>query len=82
MTGQADRVLRLVQDPDIKAAFQTVREYWRDKIEETPLDNPEVLFDIRKMLHLLRDVEDALQTVIDDGHLKDYRIAEQEKETL
>ena len=82
MTGKSDRVLRLVQDPDIKEAFQSVREYWRDKIEETPLDNPEVLFDIRKMLHLLRDVEDALQTVIDDGHLKDYRIAEKERETL
>ena len=60
MTGQSDRVLRLVEDPDIKQAFQTVREYWRDKIEEVPLDNPEVLFDIRKMLHLLREVEDAL----------------------
>jgi len=78
MTGQSDRVLRLVEDPDIKQAFQTVREYWRDKIEDTPLDNPEVLFDIRKMLHLLRDVEDALQTVIDDGHLEDFRIAEKE----
>lgn len=80
MTDQADRVLRLVEDPDIKAAFKTVREYWRDKIEETPLDNPEVLFDIRKMLHLLRDVEDALQTVIDDGHLQDFRATEERGE--
>ena len=82
MTGKADRVLRLVQDPDIKAAFKTVREFYRDKIEDTPVSDATALLDIRKMLHLLRDVEDALQTVIDDGHLKDYRIAEQERETL
>lgn len=82
MTAKADRIYQVVNDPDIKEAFNTVREKYRDMIEETPLDNPEVIFDIRKMLHLLRDVETALQVAIDDGHLTDFRVLEKERGQL
>ncbi len=79
MTGKADRVLQLVKDPDIKEAFSTVREFYRDMIEETPISEDDALLDIRKMLKLLRDVEDHLQTVIDNGILEDFRAAEDER---
>ena len=81
MTAKADRVERLIKDPDLQDAFKVVREFWRDKIEETPLhskDGDEALFDIRKMLFLLRSVGEALQTAIEDGHLEDFRVKEQE----
>lgn len=80
MTDKSDRVQRLVNDPDLKAAFNTVREFYRDKIEETPLStkNDEALHDIRKMLHLLKDVEQHLHEAIQTGHLEDFRALEQE----
>ena len=79
MTAKADRAQRLIDDPDLKEAFSTVRERYRDLIEETPLDKPEVIFDIRKMLHLLRDVEQNLHEAIQTGHLEDFRVTEQAK---
>ncbi len=81
MTAKADRAEKLIQDPELQDAFKVVREFWRDKIEETPLhakDGDDALFDIRKMLFLLRSVEEALQTAIEDGHLEDFRAKEQE----
>jgi hypothetical protein len=80
MTGKADRIQRLVDDPDIKASFQNIREKYRDMIEETPVGDDTALLDVRKMLHLLRDVENDLQTAIEDGHLEDHRVAEQERQ--
>ena len=82
MTGDADRIQRLVEDPDIKNAFTRVREHYRNLIEETPIGDDTALLDVRKMLHLLRDVEEDLQTAIDDGHLKDYRAREQERQEI
>ena len=78
MTAKADRVKKLIEDPDLKEAFQVVREKYRDLIEETPVSDDGALLDIRKCLHLLREVEDALHTAIEDGHLEDFRVAEQE----
>ena len=77
MTAKADRIERLVADPDLQEAFKTVRERYRDLIEETPLSESEALLDVRKMLHLLRDVEETLHTAIQDGHLEDFRAEQQ-----
>lgn len=85
MTAKSDRIENLIKDPDLQDAFKVVREFWRDKIEETPLhakDGDEALFDIRKMLFLLRSVEEALQTAVEDGHLEDFRVKEQESKGI
>lgn len=81
MTAKADRIHALLEDKDLKEAFKTVREYYRDLIESTPIDssNPEPLMDIRKMLKALGDVEQALHAAIQDGHLEDFRAHEQER---
>lgn len=77
MTAQADRVQKLVDSPELKDAFIVVREKLRDMIESTPLSDDGALLDVRKMLHLLRDVEEALHTAIETGHLEDFRVNEQ-----
>ena len=73
MTEQADRAQKLVNDPTLQEAFRNVREKYRDLIEATPLSDTEALLDIRKMLHLLNDVESNLHQMIQDGHLEDFR---------
>lgn len=77
MTAESDRVKRLIDDPDLQKAFGVVRERYRDLIEETPVSDDRALLDIRKMLHLLREVEHHLQTAIEDGTLEDFRAQEQ-----
>lgn len=74
MTAQADRAQELLNDPVLREAFDTVREHYRDLIEETPLSSDDVaaLHDIRKMLHLLREVESHLHTVVQNGRLEDH----------
>ncbi len=79
MTAKADRAEKLIQDPELQDAFKVVREFWRDKIEETPVDDKvgkKALYDIRKMLFLLRQVEEVVHTAIEDGHLEDHRAEE------
>lgn len=79
MTAKADRAKALLEDPMIKDAFAAVRERYRDMIEETPLtDSVELITDIRKMLHLLRDVENHFYEAIQNGALEDFRVKEQE----
>jgi hypothetical protein len=84
MTAKADRAQELLDDPILQEAFSTVRERYRDLIEETPLSSKddEALHDIRKMLHLLREVEKHLAQVVQDGHLEDFRVMEQNKGDL
>ena len=84
MTAKADRVKALVNDPDLKEAFDNVREKYRDLIETTPLDSKDTgaLHDIRKMLHLLREVEKDLHRAIQDGNLADHRAVEDERHTF
>jgi hypothetical protein len=84
MTEKADRAQALLDDPLLQEAFAAVRERYRDLIEETPLSSSDVeaLHDIRKMLHLLREVEKHLAQVVQDGHLEDFRALEHESGDL
>ena len=80
MTAKGDRAKELIEDPLLTEAFESVREKYRDLIEETPLSSKddEALHDIRKMLHLLSEVKNHLYEVMQGGHLEDFRAAEQE----
>ena len=77
MTDKADRIKKLMDDPDLKEAFQAVRQKYLGLIEFTPLADDTALLDIRKMLQLLRDVEQHLMQAISDGKLEDFRATEQ-----
>ena len=78
MTAKSDRAKALLEDPVLKEAFQVCREKYRDLIEQTPLasKDDEALHDIRKMLHLLREVEQNLHSAIEHGNLEDFRATE------
>ncbi len=78
MTAKADRIKRLLDDPDIEDAFKAVREHYRDAIEQVPVNDPELIMDIRKMLHLLTEVKQTLRKAIQDGALEDFRVREQQ----
>lgn len=79
MTAQADRVHRLINDPDLKQAFQDVRDALHQAFANTPTNDSEAMVDIRKRLHLLDSVEANLHRAIQDGSLEDFRVEEQER---
>ena len=76
MTAKADRIKRLVEDQDLKQAFQDVRDALHYKFATAPIDDSQGMTDIRKMLHLLDSVEANLKKAIEDGTLEDFRIQE------
>lgn len=81
MTQKSDRVQRLLDDPDLKQAFQDVRDALHRKFEETATNDADSMVDIRKRLHLLDSVEANLRLAISDGKLLDFR-AEQKPQGL
>ncbi len=78
MTGKSDRIQRLVDDPDLKQAFQDVRDALHYKFATAPIDDSKGMTDIRNMLHLLDSVEANLGQAISDGKLEDFRAKEDE----
>lgn len=79
MTAESDRIKRLLEDPDLRQAFQDVREKLHEAFATCRTDDAEVLVDIRKRLHLLDAVEQALYTRLEHGLLEDFRAAEEER---
>ena len=78
MTAKADRIKRLIEDQDLKQAFQDVRDALHYKFATAPIDDSDGMTDIRKMLHLLNSVEANLKQAIEDGTLEDFRAKEDE----
>jgi len=79
MTAKSDRIKRLVEDEDLKNAFQNVRNMLLNAFTTCKTDDSELMVDIRKRLHLLDSVENSLRTAIQDGKLEDFRTNEQER---
>lgn len=85
MTAKSDRVRNLLEDPDILEAFENVRQFYLAKIEELPLDRKtgqDALYDIRKMLFLLRQVKEDLEYAVQNGVLEDFRAEEKGQPTF
>jgi len=79
MTEKSDRIERLLDDPDLKEAFQAVRDRLHQAFATCDCNNVELMKDIRKRLFLLDLVEQDLRTAIEHGKLEDFRVAEQGK---
>ena len=81
MSEKSDRVMRLMEDQDLKDAFEAVRQKYHDAIERAPIDQSasEAVMDIVKCLRLLGDVKQALYTAIQDGHIEDFNAQEKER---
>ena len=82
MTTRSDRITRLVEDEDLKQAFNDVRDALHHKFATAPLDDIKGMTNIRAMLHLLDSVEANLHVAIEDGKLEDFRERENEKMPL
>lgn len=79
MTAESDRIRRLLEDPDLQQAFQDVRDKLHEAFASSRTDDVEMLVDIRKRLHLLDAVEQALYVRLETGQLEDFRAAEEER---
>ena len=79
MSEHAERVERLLNDPDLKQAFLDVKNALLDAFSKCPTTDAETMLDIRKRLHLLQSVEANLYRAIEDGKLEDFRIEDQKR---
>jgi len=82
MTAKADNIKRLLEDPNLEEAFENVRRFYLEKIEDLPLDQKNgagALYDIRKQLYLLRQVKDDLAKAIQHGNYEDFVAAQSEQ---
>ena len=79
MNERAENARRILENPLFEESIATVRERYRDMIEQTPVSDDKALLDIRKMLHLLREVEQHIQTALEDGKLDEFRVAQQKR---
>lgn len=79
---RADKAQAILTDPLFRESIEKVRETYRDMIEQTPVSDDTALLDIRKMLHLLREVEQHLEQVLDNGKIVRFRTGEQERQSF
>lgn len=85
MTAKADRAKALLENPDLQEAFENVRQFYLQKIEELPLEQSrgdEALYDLRKQLFLLRQVREDLEKAVEHGNLEDYYSEQKETSIL
>lgn len=80
--SKATRCEKLLNDPDLKQAFQDVRDALHQRFEKTSVSDGDTLLDIRKMLHLLDSVKANLTAAIEDGKLEEFRMEQQKKAHL
>lgn len=76
---RAQRVKRLLNDPELKDAFENTRTAIFQKIEQTPIRDTEGLTQLRLCLKLLNDVRANLDQIVNDGKLAEFKIQEEKK---
>lgn len=79
VTAKADRVKRLLEDPDLQQAFEDVRQAILQGFSETPPTKTEQLVLWRERLHLLDSVKANLERAIEDGNVERFHAQEQER---
>jgi hypothetical protein len=79
VTDKADRIKRLLEDEDLKEAFEVVRSKLLGAFASCDAENVKFMQDIKIRLTLLSAVEQNLRDAITDGTLKDFRAQEQER---
>ena len=72
MTAKADRIQRLLNDPDLIQAFEDVRDALHKGFEQTPPSDVEQLIGCRYRLQVLGSVKANLLQAIEDGKLEDF----------
>lgn len=71
---RAEKVQRLLKDPEIVAAFDNCKQAIFQKIEQTPIRDAEGLTQLRLCLKLLNDVKANLENVLNEGKAIEFNI--------
>ena len=77
--GRAERVEKLLRDPELIAAFDNTKQAIFQKIEQTPIRDTEGLLHLRLCLKLLGDVRANLDAVVNDGKMAEFKIEQEKK---
>lgn len=77
---RAQKVERILTDPEFAAAFDSTRQAIFEQIERTPLRDDEGLKHLRLCLKLLADVKANLVAVMNDGKVEEFRIQQAKRE--
>ena len=77
--SRAAKAQALINDPELIAAFQTMREILLKRIEEAPIRDREGVHECKLQLKLLSDVRANLHSVINTGKVIESRIATLER---
>ncbi len=77
--GKASRCTHLLEDPDLKQAFQDVRDAIHQRFEEVSVDDGASLIQLKQRLHLLDSVWSNLKRAISDGKLEAKRLEDEKK---
>jgi hypothetical protein len=74
LISRAEKAQSLLNDPELTAAFDAVREAIFRKIESCPIRDEEGLMNLRLQLKLLGDVKANIQSVINTGKVIQERL--------
>lgn len=78
---RANRAEKLVNDPMLSEAFETVRVTLLENIEAAPIRDSEGVHELRLMLKLLRSTRAYLEKAVRDGKIVVQRIEEARRMT-
>ena len=82
VTEKADRCKRLMDDPDLKAAFETVEQSILDGFKQVSLEQAtdgNILVELKFMLSLLDKVKKGLEQAIREGELEVFNLEQEQK---
>ena len=79
MTAKSDRIKKLLDNEDLKDAFDSVTNAIIRGWTETPPTALEVQQEWHRRLHTLNSVKENLMAALQDGQYQDFRAVEQEK---
>lgn len=77
--ARAEKVNRILTDPEFIAAFDGVKQAIFQKIEASPIRDSEGLGQLRLCLKLLNDVRANFEQVLNDGKIAAFNIEQEKK---
>ena len=78
MTAKSDRVKRLLEDDDLKEAFENVKRFLMEEFFRTDSEDVDRLQDISKRANLLEAVKADLYAAIEAGDYEDFLAQKEE----
>lgn len=76
---RAERVARLLNDPDLNQAFEDVRQALFQRFLQADVEDASTLRELKHMHTLLASVEANLRQAIQDGTLENFNIQQAER---